>query len=132
MFIITADLTEGDINQAIKLARANYQSVSSWPATWERCLPQASSRAVRPASPLVTPQWGFQSGSTPTVYQQRKSRMSNAAIAYIAAAFFGLLAGWFFAVPLREILDASPRDNPVLWMMVFCLGSPAAMWLFKI
>lgn len=51
--------------------------------------------------------------------------MSNAAIAYIAAAFFGLLAGWFFAVPLREILDASRRDNPVLWMMVFCLGSPA-------
>jgi len=57
--------------------------------------------------------------------------MSNAAIGYIATALFGLLAGWFFAVTLREILDASPRTNPALWMLVFGLGSPAAMWLFN-
>lgn len=56
--------------------------------------------------------------------------MSNAVVIYITAALFGVLMGWGFAVPLREIVDAAPRDNPALWMLAFGLGSPAAVWLF--
>lgn len=56
--------------------------------------------------------------------------MSNAVIIYILAALFGVLAGWGFAVPLREIFEATPRDNPGLWMLIFGFGSPAAVWLF--
>lgn len=56
--------------------------------------------------------------------------MSNAVIIYILAALLGLLVGWGFAVPLREIYEVAPRDNPELWMLICGFGSPVTVWVF--
>lgn len=56
--------------------------------------------------------------------------MKYVLIIYIAATLLGVLTGWGFAVPLRDIVDAPPRDNPWLWMLIFGLVSPASVWLF--
>lgn len=55
--------------------------------------------------------------------------MSNAAFIYLAAALFGVLTGWGFAITLQEIFEMAPSENPGLSMLIFGIGTPAVVWL---
>lgn len=59
----------------------------------------------------------------------KRKGIPNTVLIYGTLALMGGQFGWGFAVPLREMADAAPSDNPALWILAFGIGTPLSVWL---
>lgn len=56
--------------------------------------------------------------------------MPSTGFIYLAAVMIGALMGWGFAVPMQEMLDFPPSDNPVMWMLSLGIVGPIGLRAF--